>query len=45
MRIKHLSFKLLSVSLFMGMGALVVGTAYVELYEKLTGEPFSTKTK
>lgn len=33
--------KMLGAAFFMGMGALVVGTAYVNVIEHLTGEPIN----
>lgn len=32
--------KVLTVCTFMGMGALVMGSAFIVSYEKITGKPF-----
>lgn len=33
--------KILGATMFMGMGAILAGTAYVSLYEKIVGESLS----
>jgi hypothetical protein len=35
--------KIVGVSLFMGMGALLTGSAFITVVEHLTGEPFDGK--